>query len=272
MRRRLDFFASALLLPMLFCAHGSALGGDSTTDPASTPQTPAVQRHKHAHATPTATLPEPAHASAAPDSTATPSAPASRGESGSGGFGLLGVIVISIALLWWRDRGQKQKRRERVDRMVGEAEHWLEQAKANGKVSAPNTGSMIIPKGEHALLAESTSLYELRVDSTRHYLGTRVKIGKVPFYVGSSKNISKKVLKATSSGTLALADKGLLFVGSSRTARVKVGDIVGVEPTIDSIVVNSGARAAPLVFSVQTPFTWFLAIKLVASGDLKVTA
>jgi hypothetical protein len=266
MRRSLEFFAGVSLYTMLFCASGFAFGGDPVTDPASAPPTRVVPHHKPARATPKATASEPAHIDAA---SANSPAPA-RYES-SGGTVLLFVIGIAVAVLWLRDRGQKQKRRTHVDQMVREAEHWLEQAKANGKVSAPDTGTLIIPKSEHALLAESTSLYELRVDSTRHYLGTRVKIGKMPFYIGSSKNISKKVLKATSSGTLALTDKGLLFVGSSRTARVKVDDIVGVEPTIDSIVVNSGARAAPLVFSVQNPFTWFLAIKLVASGDLKVT-
>jgi hypothetical protein len=154
--------------------------------------------------------------------------------------------------------------------MADEAQHWIEDMKAAGGRRALDPGTMIIAKGERAILMETCTLYEMRVESTRHYLGTRVKLGNTPIYLGSSKNTSKKVLRPISSGTLALTNHGLQFVGSSRTVRIKAADILAAEPTIDSIVISSSHRAAPLVFSVQNPFTWFLGIKLVTSEEISI--
>lgn len=69
----------------------------------------------------------------------------------------------------------------------------------------------------------------------------------MPIYLASRKNVSKKVLKAASLATLALTDRARIFVGSTRTVRVKAVDIVVEKPAIDGVVVNSGVRADPLV-------------------------
>jgi hypothetical protein len=206
---------------------------------------------------------------AVPPATSIP-ASAEPSNGNAVGLGIVIALLSGIGLLVVQDRKQKADRHAAVERLTSEAQLWLKTAKASGKVSAPDVGPLMIPKGEHALLAEPSTLFELHADSTRRYLGTRVKVGSMPIYIGQSQGTSRKVLSKSSSGHVALTDKGLLFVGSSRTARIKAKDIVGVEPTLTTIVVNSATLKSPLVFQVGNPFTWFLAIKLVAAGEVTV--
>lgn len=257
-----------LLMPILLCVHGATLAQEPVPNAPSQAVPPAqpapVQRHPHPKKPPAAaTSPQPKVAPAAAPPISAPAA-----DSGDSGMPFLLWVGIAVALIWLFGWLKAQGRKARAQELLTEAQKWLEKLKTTGKITVPNTGSIIIPKGDNAVLGEATTLFELHADSTRHYLGTRVNIGNMPIYLGSSSSVSKKVLKATSSGTLALTDKGLIFVGSARTVHLKASDIVGVEPTIDSIVVNSGTHVKPLIFGVRNPFTWSAAIKLVASGNL----
>jgi len=276
MRIQLCHVAAVQMLLTLCVAFNSAHGDEpravAASGGAGTDVMPSsrvvVPKHKRTHTEFSASAAVPA---AAPPKQAPIIQTTQRVPTGDG-LAVAPLILpgIVIGFLIYAFRSNKKTRNARSDAMVVEAQAWMQQAKATGKIPPPNTGGVLIQKGERALLAEPSSLFELRADTARHYLGTRVKIGSIPFYVGSSKSVSRKILRETSSGTLALTDKGLIFAGLTRTARIKIADIVGVEPTLDSIVINSGARAAPLVFSVKNPFTWFLAIKLISSGDLTV--
>lgn len=183
------------------------------------------------------------------------------------------MLIGATAGIWgvWRHSNDRGISKARAAAMVDEAHAWLEQAEKTGKLSPPDTGAVIVPIGQVALLSEPSSLAEFQSDGGRSYLGTRVKVGQVPLYLGQSQRNARKVLQNIATGQLVLTDAGLLFVSTGKTVAIKLRDVVGVEATADSIVVNAANRVNPLMASVRNPVLWSLAIRLLAEGKLSAT-
>lgn len=155
-----------------------------------------------------------------------------------------------------------------IQAMSEETEKWLEKARSDGKVLAPDLGGVLIPRGQKALLASSSILMEMKAERLSGYLGTRVKVGGMPIYVGGSRGTSHKTLKQSSSGQVVLTNEALMFVGATRTMTVKLGDIVGINPTMDSIALNLATRQEPMIFTVANPVLWHTVISAVVKGDI----
>jgi hypothetical protein len=174
--------------------------------------------------------------------------------------------------LWWWNIGKRGKPPQgtTIDTMHAECEAWIADA-TSGNIPLPNVGSFIVPRGQKALLAEQSAPASLTSTGARNYMGTRIKIGRVPLYLGTSRSAGKS-LHVGAAGTLVLTNEGLYFVSTERTVTVLIRDIIGVELTLSSIVVSAKRHATPTVFAVSNPMLWSTVIRSLASGDLVITA
>lgn len=155
----------------------------------------------------------------------------------------------------------------KIDAQVDAARDWLEVAAA-APISPASTGPVIVPKNQWAVLSERSTYHEYRSANTRAYVGTRIKIGKLPLYLGSAQTLPHTVLRPISDGQLVLTTKAILFVGEGRTASIDLEDLLSVEPTPDFIIVAPRTRSKPHIFSVSNPVLWAVAARAIAEGKL----
>ena len=198
--------------------------------------------------------------------------------SGDGTAALPGLLVsgaMAVLLAYWASRigrngsGSTDKQ---IAAMTAGTEAWLASTKEYGKVPPPNLGGVMVPKGQKALLGEASVLYEMESERLTGYLGTRVKAGSLPLYIGGSRAKSRKTLHESSTGHVVLTDQAVMFVGHMSTMTAKLDDIVGMTPTLDSIALNLATRHEPMVIAVANPILWYTVIRALAAGEITVNS
>lgn len=198
--------------------------------------------------------------------------------SGDGTEVLPGLLVsgtVAALLAYWASRigrtgsGSTDKK---IAAMTAETESWLASTKELGKVPAPALGGVMVPKGQKALLGEPSALYEMKSERLTGYLGTRVKAGSLPIYIGGSRAKTQKTLKESSAGHVVLTDQAVMFVGHMRTMTAQLNDVVGMTPTLDSIALNLSTRQEPMVIAVANPVLWYTVIRALSAGEITVNS
>lgn len=126
----------------------------------------------------------------------------------------------------------------------------------------PPSASRILDTPERQILAAcDAKLLELGVERTRGYVGTRVKIGSMPLYLGKSAGTSKTVLKEAARGELAATTRGLLFSGQTSSLEIPYGKIIAVDTHIDGVTVAASDRAKPVTFIVANGLLWGMLLR-----------
>jgi hypothetical protein len=185
------------------------------------------------------------------------------------GFAAFDVAIALVLWIWlWRINRAVRDAISRVDELGQTAKIWLDQV-ASGRLSPePNTGTVILPKNQLALLAETSTRYEFRADNRRAYVGTRLKVGSLPVYVGAARTLPRAALRPICTGQLVLTNLALIFASRERAASIKLEELTSIEPSPDFIVVAERLRATAYIFSVSNPILWAAAARLLAEGKL----
>ena len=121
-------------------------------------------------------------------------------------------------------------------------------------------------KGEFGLLGQASTQYETKTKSYRLGAATRVKVGKLPLYLGGSQYFSYEDLVAAGAGDLYLSNQRIIFLSDKRSTTIALKDVIGIDAGTDSITIHSSKRQKPLIFAVNNPAIWSLLVK-VASGE-----
>ena len=127
------------------------------------------------------------------------------------------------------------------------------------------------PRGrKSAKRRSSAKTWLIEVKTKRFNLGgaTRLKVGKIPLYVGGSERFSYEDKVATGEGDLYLSNKRIVFLSPKRSVSIALKDVIGLDGALDSITVHSGKRDKPVSFMVRNPALWSLLAKLGAAGKL----
>lgn len=111
--------------------------------------------------------------------------------------------------------------------------------------------------GEFVVMMADSAIYEQKSTGRRGmYAGTRVKIGKIPIYLGGGQSVSNQAVVKTSDGQLYMTNKRIVFVGMKRSWDCKHSDVLSIENGLDRLVVNSRHSDKPIIFDVQNGFYW----------------
>lgn len=168
-----------------------------------------------------------------------------------------------------RARKADEALRQQAATQVAEACRYIEEvnrARAFPTVWLKNVNAR---PGEFGLLHEQSTLFEPK---TRRYsvgAGTRVKLGKVPIYLGGAQSVPVESLDPAADGDLYLTNRRVLFLSDTRSAAVALDDVIGVDAGSNQLTVHSGKRQKPLVLRVTNPAKWVLLAKLLSSEELK---
>jgi hypothetical protein len=188
------------------------------------------------------------------------------------------TILAVIALILWgisaaANKAKQEKERVEHERLAGMARTQTAEAcsyidEVNRTRAFPTVLMQNVngQKGEFGLLGESSKQLENKTRSYRLGAGTRVKVGKMPIYLGGSQPFYYDDTVVAGSGDLYLSNKRIIFLSDKRSSTVALKDVLGVDATLDSITIHSGKRQKPYVFTVRNPAIWSLLLK-VASGE-----
>ncbi|HJW23920.1 MAG TPA: hypothetical protein VJ576_03400 [Rhodocyclaceae bacterium] len=122
--------------------------------------------------------------------------------------------------------------------------------------------------GEFGCLQEPSTLHELRTRRISMGAGTRVRIGKVPIYLGGGESIPVEDIRPVADGNLHLTNRRLVFLSPRRSAAVALKDVIGIDASLDAITVHTSKNEKPKSFTVGNPAKWSLLIKLMAGEEL----
>jgi hypothetical protein len=190
------------------------------------------------------------------------------------------TIIAVIALVLWAVTALTKKAAQKMERLEMErlnekacgqtAEACSYIADVNRTRSYPTVlmQSVSVQKGEFGLLSETSSLIEIKTKRYNLGAGTRLKLGKLPIYLGGSKQYSYEDRVPAGDGDLHLTNKRIIFMSPNRSAAIAFKDIVGFDASLDSITIHNGKRQKPISFTVRNPALWSLLAKIASAGNL----
>ena len=192
------------------------------------------------------------------------------------------VVVIGIIFLVWlaftmaskkaKAKVEPQQGTEvlkRADAMVEAACQFIAQVNTARGYPDVAPGDVSIPKGEFAILREAATLFEQKSHRVGSAVGTRVKVGKLPVYLGSSHSSTYETTDPIASGELVITNRRMIFLADTRSATIQLKDAVGIKADISHLIIHSAKRKSPYVFAVSNPVLWSLIAKIGASHPLE---
>lgn len=197
---------------------------------------------------------------------------AKGGSKGTGDMFALVLLLGFLALMLWywagsADRARADNKR-RHESIAQEATSFFESVNSSRQFPPANAERVLDRPDNPVLAACDATLMEVTADQARNYLGTRIKVGGMPIYLGRSASSSRAVTKATAKGELALTPTALVFNGAQRSADVDLRKITAIDIALDGISVAIKGKQKPLIFMVPNGLLWGQLVKNLAQIHL----
>lgn len=187
------------------------------------------------------------------------------------------LTLLAVGFVWWgfaailkrgKERQIEQQLLNDQKRASAHAEaacRFIDQVSKARCFPDISPGNVNMLAGEFAILRESATLFEQKTRRVSSAVGTRVKVGKIPLYLGSSSSSSYETTEPVADGELVLTNIRTIFLAQQRSATIVLKNVVGLEATLECIIIHSAKRKTPHVFSVGNPALWALLTKIGAS-------
>lgn len=186
------------------------------------------------------------------------------------------AVVIIAVFVWWlfkyaakagRD-AEAMTQRERLDGMVRDACAYIEQVNASRSFPAVWMKNVNAKPDEFGLIHETATLFEQKTRSYTLGGGTRLRVGKVPLYLGGAQRFSYQELAPMAAGDLYLTNQRVVFMSDKKAVSLPLAGLIGIDSAPDSITVHGPKRAQPYTFAVGNSALFTLLLKLFSQGHL----
>jgi hypothetical protein len=173
-----------------------------------------------------------------------------------------GPAVISGLIAWglwhWSGKASRNANRSAAahNSIVQEALGYFAAVNDSGAFPIAPTDRIISRPDQPVLASCNGRLLEVTTAQARQYLGTRIKVGGLPIYLGQSASRSKTVVKETAQGELAVTAKSLIFSSPQRSVDIDLHKIVALDVALDGVTVSISGRQKPLIFIVPNGVLW----------------
>lgn len=185
------------------------------------------------------------------------------GAVGARSWDMLPPAVLFSFLSWYFWGRRRDSARTGADhaRLVGEAAEFIAAVNAAGAFPPARADRVLSPKDEPILAACNARLVEASSEQVRSYIGTRIKVGKLPFYIGQSTPHFHRVIRETAVGELAVTPRSLVFSCPDKSVDFPLSKVIGVDIALDSFSVAVRGRQAPYLFAVSNGLLWGVLVK-----------
>jgi len=186
------------------------------------------------------------------------------------GYGIRALLKAMLDSLSKMQRAEAKAKSEKAGSLKRELSDFIAHISESGSLPTVTTSNLHLQSGEFAILGESSAvLFELRRSRIGGGIGTRVKVGKMPLYLGGWKSTSVESPTRAASGDLYLTNQRLVFAGGTRTVTVTWKNLLAVEANLGGISVATTHARVPYVWKVHNPLLWGLLIQWTSRAALK---
>jgi len=188
------------------------------------------------------------------------------------------AIALSMVVGWWFFRAsrkraaqdQADKLERQVQDSVAQACNYIQRLNTSRSFPVVWMKNVNAKPGEFGLLHETTTLFEHKTKRYTLGAGTRLRVGKIPLYLGGAQHFSYQELEPAADGDLYLTNERVVFISDRKSASVPLKDLIGIEGNPGAIILHSAKRQQPYTFRVANSAQWTMLLKLFSAGYFKV--
>lgn len=171
---------------------------------------------------------------------------------------VIGSPVLSVIT----GRRQAAEKLERLTAAIRGCIEALEQRRVFAPVTVPG---LHLEQGEFAVRHDHATLAELRRARVGGGLGTRVRVGGFPIYLGGWKSAPSEELREVGTGALVLTNRRLLFLGA-HTLAIPFDRLLTCQQKDSGLVVAESRSKSPHVFVLEMAGLWCFLVNWVADN------
>ena len=188
----------------------------------------------------------------------------------------LAILAVAFAALAWlsvreqrRDAAKTEHdRRARAFSQTTAACSYIQEINRSRSFPLVPTANLKVVDGEFSLLFEHCTQYEV-VNSRVARLRARRAAGqrgsaRVPIRVKAGDG-SSEVARPVGGGELFLTNQRLVFMSPARSTNIRLGDVIGIRGSSDTLSIHMARRRRPYHFNVDNPVLWALLAKMMSS-------
>ena len=170
------------------------------------------------------------------------------------------VVVVPVVMI------EKWKTNKELTQLIASTRTYIETLERSRTFVAVDVPGLHLERGEFAIRHDRANLKEFRRASVSGGLGTRVRIGKIPIYIGGWKSTPMDELRDVGTGYLVLTNLRLMFLGA-RTLTISFDHLLTCEQQNTGLVISESRSKSPHVFFLENPGLWCFLVNYLAKNS-----
>lgn len=156
---------------------------------------------------------------------------------------------------------------EQLSQLITSIRTYIESLERSRTFVAVEVPGLHLEKGEFAVRHDRATLAQFRKARVGGGLGTRVRVGGFPIYIGGWKSAPIDELREVGVGDLVLTNHRLLFLGA-QTITIPFNHLLNCEQKSSGLVVSQSRSKTPHVFVLDSAGLWFFLVNWLAKNRL----
>jgi hypothetical protein len=177
---------------------------------------------------------------------------------------LLAVCFVLVVALTNKRRQATKKLDQLTSATRGYIEA-LEQSRVFAPIAMPG---LHLEQGEFAIRHDRATLAEVRRARIGGGLGTRVRVGGFPIYLGGWKSVPSEELREVGTGELVLTNRRLLFLGA-HTLALPFDRLLTCQQMDAALLVSESRSKRPHVLILENAGLWCFLVNWAADSRFK---
>ena len=179
------------------------------------------------------------------------------------------IALLAVCFVWVVVLAIRQnKRRQALDQLTSATRGYieaLEQSRVFAPIAVPG---LHLEQGEFAIRHDRATLAEVRTARIGGGLGTRVRVGGFPIYLGGWKSVPSEELREVGTGELVLTNRRLLFLGA-HTLALPFDRLLTCQQMDAALLVSESRSKRPHVLILENAGLWCFLVNWGAASRFK---
>jgi hypothetical protein len=183
-------------------------------------------------------------------------------------WGLLVFIAFCFFLIFYGRAEKQRQATKKLDQLTSATRGYIE-ALEQSRVFAPITvPGLHLEQGEFGIRHDRATLAQVRTARIGAGLGTRVRVGGSPIYLGGWKSVPSEELREVGTGELVLTNRRLLFLGA-HTLAIPFDRLLTCQQMDAALVVSESRSKRPHVLILENAGLWCFLVNWAADNQFK---
>jgi hypothetical protein len=179
--------------------------------------------------------------------------------------GPIGTVVALIVGAKIDASKNRQRAAEKLSQLIASTRAYIETLERSRAFVAVEVPGLHLEQGEFTVRHDRAKLAEFRSARVGGGVGTRVRVGGFPIYLGGWKSGPMNELREVGVGDLVLTNRRLLFLGV-HTLTIPFNHLLTCEQKDPGLVVSKSRSKSPHVFFVENEGLWCFLVNWLADN------